>query len=100
MQWRQANAALVLVGALVIGVQANAAPVTPGMSRMNVVTDGDPAMQEVYWARHDGVRIWVVGPPPYPYRWGPRPYYGTAPYWYAGRGYWHRRWHRGGWHYW
>jgi hypothetical protein len=100
MQWRQAAAALVLVGASAIGVQAHAAPVSPALSHMDLIAHGDPAIRKIYWMWRSGARVWVGPPPRYPHGWGPQPYYGRAPYWHGGRGYWHRRWHRDGWRHW
>jgi hypothetical protein len=91
----QVATALFLFGALTIGVQANAGPLTPDVARTDLGAHSNPGVQNVYWVWRGGARFWVAAPPPYayPYRWGPRPlYYGRAPYWYGGRGYWHRGW--------
>lgn len=108
MQWRHMAAGLILTAATSIGLQAKAAPVRLGPSGPSLATHADPAIQDVYWVWRGGVRVWVAAPYPGPYYrpppyYAPPPpvgYYGRPPYWYGGRGYYHRRWYGGRWRYW
>jgi hypothetical protein len=98
MRWRSAAVALVLTGACGIAPCAQAASAI-GVQGGTSLAVGNPHVQPVYWGWRRGVRIWIGAPYPTAH-YGPPGYYGRAPYWYGGRGYWHRGWSHGGWHYW
>jgi hypothetical protein len=69
-----------------------------------------PLAEKAYWAWQGGQRVWIpdapayyppyYAPPPPPAYYPPPYAYGGFPYWYGGRGYAHRSWYGGGWHYW
>jgi hypothetical protein len=69
-----------------------------------------PLLEQAYWSWQGGQRVWIPDapayyPPPYyapppPAYYAPPYAYGALPYYYGGRGYAHRSWYGGGWHYW
>jgi hypothetical protein len=95
MRFGRTIAALAFCGLSGLAMQAKAAPAA-GVIRPDAVQAAAPAhVEPVYWAWRGGVRVWI-GPRPY-YRYG---YYHRPPYYWRGRGYWHRGWYHGGWRYW
>jgi hypothetical protein len=97
MRWRSAAAALVCAGVCAITPPV-AASMKPAWANLQLRLDSAP-VEPVYWGWRGGVRIWIGAPLP-PGYYGRPSYYGRSPYWYGGRGYWHRGWYRGGWRYW
>ena len=80
---------------------SHAAPTAGAVAAANTAVAPSASVQNVAWVWVGGRRIWrpvvVVRPPVVVAR--PGVVVGAAPYYWGGRGYWHRRWWNGGWRY-
>jgi hypothetical protein len=105
MGWKRITA-LAVIGMSLFAARSEALPVHGS----GAATPAAPLAQHVYWTWQYGQRVWIPDapayyPPPYyapppPAYYAPPYAYGQLPYYYGGRGYAHRGWYGGGWHYW